>query len=515
MQAIAKSFDLEEFVSKLWAAKWRMLFFFLVVWAVAVLIILYWPRTYASEARIYLQLGRESVALDPTISTGQMVNVQTNDREDEIQSAIDVLKSRGFLSQVVDRLTPAVVLGQVSNGEKRASPVVDTVLAPVRIAVQALRSIDPTSDRERAIIEVKESFDVNAERKSEIITLTYEADTPLQAQQVLRTAIDVYREEHARLHLIEGSLDFFDQQRTLLDGELAQAADALRAAKNRIGLASIEGHKTNLEGQYRDTVRQIAESQRGLAEVEARIGKLNETLSDLPERIASSKTEVPNSAADLQGQQLYTLKLKQLEYEAKYSDDHPRLISIRKQVEEAERQQQQLSENRSQSTDDINPIHRDLTLDRLQAEASRAGLQQTLTTLESQRERILAEIRQVNADEIEITELEREMKIKESKLIAYTDSLEQARIDRALANDRISSVKELPPTLQEKPVAPSKLLVVLFASMMSIGGAAAVGYVTVRLDDRLITPNAIRDRLGVPVLTTLPKSKNLVKARAL
>ncbi len=67
------------------------------------------PRTYASTAKLFLQRGRESVGSDPTANaTGQTIALQQAGREAEIKSAIDVLKSRGLIEPIVDKLTPVV-----------------------------------------------------------------------------------------------------------------------------------------------------------------------------------------------------------------------------------------------------------------------------------------------------------------------------------------------------------------------------------------------------------------------
>src|SRR6476661_8344378 len=84
----------------------------LVALALGTLVFLFAPRTYRSESRIFLRLGRESVGLDPTATTGQTLAVQQADRKDEVKSAIEILDSRGIIGQAVDKLGADVVLGR-------------------------------------------------------------------------------------------------------------------------------------------------------------------------------------------------------------------------------------------------------------------------------------------------------------------------------------------------------------------------------------------------------------------
>src|SRR6478609_3864073 len=66
------------------------------------------PRSYYSEARLFVRFGREN-QVDPTASGGQMVSLYES-RESEINSLIEILKSRAILDRVVGELGPACVL---------------------------------------------------------------------------------------------------------------------------------------------------------------------------------------------------------------------------------------------------------------------------------------------------------------------------------------------------------------------------------------------------------------------
>src|SRR6185436_15203845 len=69
---------------------------------VAVVGTLVMPRTYYSEARLFVRFGREN-QVDPTASGGQMVALYES-RESEINSLIEILKSRAILDRVVEEL---------------------------------------------------------------------------------------------------------------------------------------------------------------------------------------------------------------------------------------------------------------------------------------------------------------------------------------------------------------------------------------------------------------------------
>lgn len=503
-------FDLQEIVGKIWAVRRPILLFQLLVAVACVAVILLWPRSYRSEARIFLKLGKETISIDPTATTGQTVGIQQSSREDEIMSAIDVLRGRGLITKVVESLTPEVVLDGIPGGEKGTpNPIVGTVREALGSVVSLLRQIDPMSDFERAVTLVEKNIGIDAERKSEVIVIDYEAESPELARLVVDTIVKTYREEHIRLHQTEGSMSFFDSQQELLQNELDAINQSIREAKNKMGLASIAGEKQNLESRIREVSQNLSDTERGLFEIQAKSIKLQQQLDDAPERVASAEVEKPNMITDLQSQQLYTLQLTELEYLSKFNTGHPKLIAIRRQIEEAEKKLSAQSNKRSETTNDINPIHRELSLEYVKAEATRAGLEKRFETLKTQEKEILAQIRQLNSYEIEITDLEREARLREKKYLAYSESLEQVRVNQALETDKISSVSiAQEATLQEKPISPSKLLVVLFSGMAMFAGTIGISLASIKFDNRLTTPASIRARLGIPVMVSIPNSKS-------
>ncbi len=149
------------------------------------------------------------------------------------------------------------------------------------------------SDFERAVTLVEKNVGVDAERKSEVIVIDYEAESPELARLVVDTVVKIYKEEHIRLHQTEGSMSFFDHQQELLQSELDAVNEKIREAKNKMGLASIAGEKQNLESRMREIDQNLSDTERALNEIEAKSIKLRQQLDEAPERVASAEVEKP------------------------------------------------------------------------------------------------------------------------------------------------------------------------------------------------------------------------------
>jgi polysaccharide biosynthesis protein PslE len=481
----------------------------LVALIVGGFVLLYCPRWYRSEARLFLRVGRETVALDPTASTGQTIAMQQNDRKDEVKSAVELIKSRGVVSQVVDELGADVVLRgwQLrTKSPSAASQLVNSVIKSIRAWAN---SIDPISDREEAIILVEGHLSVGAERESTLVVVQYDARSPQLAQKVCDKIVQVYQQAHMRIHRNEESQPFFTQQQEMLRKQLDSSLEALRTAKDEMGLASISDRRATLEKQFGDVELSRLDTEQQLATSQARVTDLEKQLGQLPDRMVSSKRSVPNAGADLLREQLYTLQMKALDLQARYSDSHPLVQAIKQQVEAAQKIVDARSEHETETTEDVNPIHRDLSLELKQQQNIVAGYQSRLAELDKQKALVQADLRTTNQCEVKLDQLERQTELARSKYFQYSHNLEDSRISTELENERISNVSiAQAATLAENPVSPPKPLVIVATLILATAGTATLVFFSEKLNDRLRTEGEVEEALGVPVLATIPDGRH-------
>lgn len=509
------SYGLGDLATIFFRHKKKALLFAFSVAALATLVILYAPRKYRSEARLYLQVGRESIRLDPTATTGKTIALQQAGRDSEVATAIEVLHSREILEQTVDRLTPEVVLGQAGSSQAEPNPVAEAVMKPLHMLVGAVKSIDPISKREEAVIQLERNFEVDAEHDSTVISLTYDAETAKLAQQVMTTIVDVYREEHVRLHQTSGSKSFFSQQREDLQKQLAAAEQGLREAKNRMGVGSIESRRSSLEQRLASIEQSRNGVIQGIASSEARLAALKTQTESMPERMHTSTRVMPNTGADSLRSQLYSLQVQLANLEAKYNSVHPLVASTRAQVEEAQRMVNEEEASREETLDSINTNLRALLLEEAQVEASKAGNEAQLKELNTQYDAAIADIKQLNDYEVEIEELERAASLAKTNFYGYAEDLEQARVDEELDRQRITNVAVAQQaTLAEKPVSPSKMLVGALSLLLATAGTAALVLLSEKLDSRVHTEDQVEHVLKLPVLASVPEGRIYASAGA-
>ncbi len=109
------TFSLKHLAQIFFRQRWAMVITFFSVMSLVVLVTLLMKKTYISEAEIFVRLGRENVALDPTTTLGQGPAVRVpQSREEEINSNVKMLQSRDIISKVVDYFSPQVILDEKS-----------------------------------------------------------------------------------------------------------------------------------------------------------------------------------------------------------------------------------------------------------------------------------------------------------------------------------------------------------------------------------------------------------------
>jgi polysaccharide biosynthesis protein PslE len=490
MPAPAQLADLYRFVRYALARhRTKAALVFVAVAALAVVGTVFLPRSYYSEAQLYVRFGRENT-VDPTASGSQMVSVYES-RESEINSLIEILKSRAVLERAVQQLGPEYVLDvpleQAAGG---------STTKPAAEAIEAGTS--PTLAFQRAVQRLERTVRVSAPRRSNIITVGCKARSPAVAQRIVATLVEAYMEEHLRVHRTPGSYQFFAEQTRRAVDVWQQAGDKLREAKDRLGIVTIEGKRRELQEQMSDVDSRLLANQAELEATQSKIASLRELIASLPSNIVSQRVAGASESYD-------ALQAREQELAAKMQDNHPQLLAVRQQVAELRTILRQQPAERLYATEGLNPSRQALELTLLseqsQAESLR-GRQRSLVELKAQLRRDLARL---NAEAVTIEELEQRVALAEANHRQYAEKLEQSRINHTLDEQQISSLSLVQPaSYVNRPVGPQRAVVLavglLFAAVSGLGTALLAAC----LSPAIATVQELSRLLDLPVVGVLP-----------
>lgn len=505
------SFKIRDYVESLFRHKKKILLYNLLVLLAISAIIMLWPRKYRSEAKIWIKIGRENSRLDPTAATGETISIQETDREDEIKSVLDVIASRGVITSVVDKLTPDVVLGDAplpGQEEKETSAITKSLKEALGSVINVVKQIDPISDKEEAIQEIIENVDVGSERKSNVVSIEYDSDSPELAQAVVDSLIQQYTLRHAQIFVTQGSKKFFEEQKASLREDVAKKSDQLKDFKDKMGLASIGGHRSMLEDQMGVAQQQKMDTIRELEGAKARILTINDLLTKQPKSILAEQKSVPNTGRDLIRSQLYELQVQRMELEARLKD-HPRIDAIKKQEAEARRELAKRNDSsRMEVTEAVSEVYQELLLDLAEAKASVSGFEAVLAELKGQQAKIASRITELNSADISIEQLQRDVNLAVNNYSKYSENLEDARISEALDQQAFSNISlAQSPTLEEKPISPSKGILALLGLAAMFFGTIAIAVGLEAIDNSARRAQQVSEAIGAPVLVSIPDSR--------
>lgn len=430
------------------------------------------PREFGSEAKIFVRIGRESVALDPTATTGQYV-AQADARSSEVFAVEELLKSRLVSERLVDEFGPAVILERDPDARtlgQRLSWLDGANLNPLRVY----------SVRDKAIDAFERSLRVTSGTKTSIVSLSYRCGDPDLARKILDALLRLASEEHLRVHRTKGSQEFFVKQSSLLGEHLEDLENQLRTLKNDTGISSLATQrelKLQLIGSLdADLIRARSEEHGIRAELACR----QQQLQDAPEMsVAEETTGQPQSTDQSLRQRLYDMEIREQELSAQYAQQHPLRVELRKQIDGVRHLFHEAIAP-VQVKRAINPAHQAAQLTVDEREAQLTAVSARVQSLEGKVAALRTEMKQLNDTEVAINRLEREIDLARTNWRNYAGNLEEARITQQLEEAKISSLNVMqPPTFSETPISPKPIPTLAFglvASAMSSMGVALLAH---------------------------------------
>lgn len=470
------------------------------------------PR-FRSEAMLFVRLGRENVALDPIVGSSVVAIPQA--REDEINSVVEILKSRELAQQIVDRLGPGAILGQPDLPASADSSIqtasswpqwtqnLMTLFQPYASRLKPGGALTP---RDEALEKLQKMLTVWAPKRSTVVCMAYDGPTPETARQVIADLLELYLEQHVRLNRTAGAHDFFAEQTSESRQRLDALESELRDMKTRTGMASVEDQRKILVDRIGRLEDSALAASSELVSIDAELSALNQKLDRMPEtRVAQRVSGMPNQAADLMRQQLYALQLKEQELLSVFNEDTRQVREIRRQIQEAQGILAKQESEKTQSTNAADPTFQQLYLTLHTKQTLAASLRAKLEKSREQLAEAKTSLSELNAHELEIGQLRREVDLQESTYRKYSENLEQARIDQALKMERISNISVAQPaTYSPKANWPKKSIMwcagLLAGAFMGVGLALVMEY----FDHTLKTDKDLELQLELTPLVCVP-----------
>ena len=291
--------------------------FFLAVVLAAFLGVLFSGRSYTSEAKLIVRMGRESVTVDPAVGTGVPLRGLNKDWENEVNSELEILKSEELMEGLVDAIGVKALL----SGGRRREPK------------------DPVSSRRyaEALTVLQRNLGISVYKKADIIQISYKAARPELAQEVVNRLIDLYLVKHMAVRQATGSYEFFQEQTAKFREDLDKAEIALRNFKNVFGIASLDEQQSLTLNRVRELRDRLNRAAAERVESQAR--------TEAIESLMGESGEAPVRRTMLASKDFQDMHSNLLEERTKLASLSAQMGEVRRQLTDLEREQQNLNDS--------------------------------------------------------------------------------------------------------------------------------------------------------------------------
>jgi uncharacterized protein involved in exopolysaccharide biosynthesis len=469
-----------DIIAVLFRQRWPMLAAFaLVVIAVAVSGV--WIPKYEAQMKI-LALRQRSDAM--VTSSANAPSQYSNDQvsEEDLNSEVELLNSDDLLRKVVLATGLDEQSGSSANGGSAVS------------IAEAVRKLS-------------KNLKIEPLRKSNVISVSYDARDPRVAEEVLKALSAAYMEKHLELHRLSGEFKFFDQQTDQYKQGLNQAQEKLTDFTKGTGVVSAELERDSALHQADDFDSTARQAQTTMLETEQRVRALQAELQTVKPRVTTvvRNSDNPQLLEQLKST-LLNLQLKRTELLTKYEPTYRLVQEVDQQIADAKSAiaAEESKPIRDESSDQ-NPDYQWVQAELTKAQADLSGLKARAAAAATVAAKYHAQAQSLDQSMVTQQNLVQDAKTQEDNYLLYEHKREEARISNALDQGGILNV-----ALAEQPVVPAlpkrsplsvALLTLLLAGTFSLSTAFVLDF----MDPTFRTPDELAGYLGVPVLAALPR----------
>ncbi len=491
-------------------------------------LLLVWPRSYESVAKLMVKVGRESVSLDPTATTGSSLLMLQKTQEEEIISALEVLNSRQVSEKVVDALGADAILdgelpqteqqqgeGAGGNAFSQRLELWKTSLTGWVSDVLLTAGVkDNISDRELAIRRLQKSVETHTPRKSSVVVIEAQAATPELAQAIVSKVTESFLAEHLEGSHTDGSYEFFEEQCVTLESELNELVAARAKFMQDHQIVSIQNNRELLSSQFtgidRDLVVALGQAEQAAAEVD----DVKAKMLAVEDEIVAEKTAIGDETWSGMRQQIYELELEEQNLAANFTVEHPRLRRVRSQLKGAREILDKLDSERIDENTTPNPIKMRLKEELQQKQTQVVGLRSLIQEQQERRKEMELTAKELLDHERHLTQVDREIELKTASLSMMRRKLEEARMIDELHSDKFSNIHVFQPaTFVERAVSPKKRVLGVGFLFLGLLSGLALSFLREGSSPSLRTPGDVESRLGAPVVSTIPRLKRMKSPR--
>jgi uncharacterized protein involved in exopolysaccharide biosynthesis len=480
-----------DIVSVLYRRKRLVRSSFLWMFAAVVLFgVFYIARHYNVEMEIIVNNHRA----DPYVSSGQsktqlqLTQLSDTTSEDELNSEVELLKSKEVLQKVV-----------VDAGLDKTSSWTDHL---------PWASQDPQKRIAKKAEKLYSDLTIEYIKKSFLIKVTYGTSKPEQGQLVLQCLAREYLTRHLLAHRPPPTEGFFAEQTT-------RTAQGYVDANKKLADYDTKSKEANPTLARDTAVAKLADFQASLRTAQVSAAQTQDQIGDIQGQLAKRQPRISTVQSDQDAyislsvarSELLTLEVKRTALLTQFQPTYPLVQQVEAQIAEAKNTIAKIEQAPTKlATTDNDPTYLLLQSNLATAKAALAGYQAQVAAYQEQVNKYRTETVQLDQTALGQAPLVSEQKAVSDNYLLYVGKAEEALIDEALDDRRIMNV-----SIAEPPIVPvlpffSPILFIVLGAICAALLSVIFAYVAEYYDPSVRTPGQVMDELSIPVLASIPKT---------
>lgn len=495
--------------------KSQFILFFSVVMCTVIIGTYVVDPVYEASAQVLIKIGRESIS-NPAM--GEMRPIINYDREERINSEIEMIKSHSLAKQVVLELGPTVIYPDLQNDKPS---LLGKIKKYVKINVlKKSEKVLSAEDKSKLMLEVAtadllKNTNIEPVQKANIVKISFMNNNPLITAKVTNLLAEKYIDYHLEVHGTPQIASFLKDQTNILKNKYLKSEEKLKEIKEKNQVISLQEERTLILKQVADLQTESNKSQSELQETGNRIESLKNQTKTIPKYNPQENRSNPNGdLTDNLEKRLIELEVKKKELDTQYTNTgkagiiKSRLVSNIDDEIKLVKQKINEIEGKKSARDNFsfNPLYQSVHGKLLKDEAEIGSIKSKIEMQKKQIEEYRKQLNTLNLIETQIDQMRQQVEVDKENYRLYLKKYEESLIDEKLDKARISSVTLLEPAgVPLQPISPKKMLNFILGFTLAVLGGLGSVFLLEHFNDRLEKIEDFEKVLNLPILATIPE----------
>lgn len=488
-----KGISLRDFLYVVFKHKTKILTVFLATVITVTAASFIMKPTYEASSNILIKFGRENI-YTPATADGSTHIVSLN-RQEEINSEIEILKSRNLTERIVRTLGVETIYPELlkkGNIEKAMETLgIKAIYSKLFKKSKSGHKNETLTPFDIAVLKAQKKLKIEAVKKSDVIHVTFQHYDPYIAANVVNTLVNFYLDQHLNVHKNPGGYGFFKEQVTIAEKKLKSSEQALEKFKDQHRISSLDNQKELILRQASDLQAALEKTQRQIHETQNKISGIKTQLAGNPQEITIGMEMDRNPHV------IASLREKLIEL---YSIEEQLLTKYRKDSRTVQNKRMEIGKvKKALAKEELKIYQADLKALRVREASQKANLAG-----------YQKELNKFNELEVQLRRLKRDRDTDEKNYQLYLTKLEESRISDTMDMEKIANVSVIQAALVPlKPVKPKKLLNIILAIILGAASSLGLAFFSEFMDHSFTTGTDFEEKLDMPLLASIQEFKPL------